>query len=75
MLFGRPVDFSNIRSVGGLRSSEASGLSGGQMQRLAVYVTVFLTFLSLRHDMTLGADCFDIVPVRSCALCRRRSLP
>jgi energy-coupling factor transporter ATP-binding protein EcfA2 len=41
MLFGRPVDFSRIRSVGGLRASEASGLSGGQMQRLAVYVTVF----------------------------------
>jgi ABC-type multidrug transport system fused ATPase/permease subunit len=41
-LFGRPVDFSHVRHTGGLRSSQTSGLSGGQMQRLAVCVTIVL---------------------------------
>jgi hypothetical protein len=40
-IFGRPVDYSYVRSVGSLRASGTSGLSGGQMQRLAVYVTMF----------------------------------
>jgi ABC-type transport system involved in cytochrome bd biosynthesis fused ATPase/permease subunit len=35
-----PVDYSNVRSTGDLRTSTVSGLSGGQNQRLAVYVTM-----------------------------------
>ena len=35
-LFGRNVDYSAVRSVGGMKSAAASALSGGQMQRLAV---------------------------------------
>ena len=35
-LFGRNVDYSAIRSAGGMKSSSVSALSGGQMQRLAV---------------------------------------
>jgi ABC-type multidrug transport system fused ATPase/permease subunit len=35
-LFGRPVDYAYVRGAGSLRASESSGLSGGQMQRLAV---------------------------------------
>jgi ABC-type multidrug transport system fused ATPase/permease subunit len=41
-LFGRSVDFSYVRHTGGLHSSQTSGLSGGQMQRLAVCVTIVL---------------------------------
>ncbi|KAG6332407.1 hypothetical protein ID866_6678 [Astraeus odoratus] len=36
-LFGRQVDYSNVRGVGKMRSTESSSLSGGQMQRLAVF--------------------------------------
>jgi hypothetical protein len=35
-LFGRAVDFSRIRDIGGMRSTSSTSLSGGQMQRLAV---------------------------------------
>lgn len=36
----QPIDFSLLRSVGGLRTVNTSGLSGGQMQRLAVCVVM-----------------------------------
>lgn len=36
-LFGRSVDYSAVRGAGEM-SSKTHGLSGGQMQRLAVYV-------------------------------------
>lgn len=35
-LFGRPVDLSNVRHAGRLSTTNSSGLSGGQMQRLAL---------------------------------------
>jgi len=35
-LFGRAVDFSRVRDIGGMRSTNSISLSGGQMQRLAV---------------------------------------
>jgi ABC-type bacteriocin/lantibiotic exporter with double-glycine peptidase domain len=35
-----PVDPLNVRSIGEFRTSTVSGLSGGQNQRLAVYVTM-----------------------------------
>jgi ABC-type multidrug transport system fused ATPase/permease subunit len=36
----QPIDFSLLRSVGGLRTTDILGLSGGQMQRLAVCVVI-----------------------------------
>lgn len=36
MLFGRKVDHSRVRRMGGMSAAESSGLSGGQMQRLAL---------------------------------------
>lgn len=38
MLFGRKVDYSRVRGAGAMREADMSTLSGGQMQRLAVYV-------------------------------------
>ncbi|KAG5220545.1 P-loop containing nucleoside triphosphate hydrolase protein [Salix suchowensis] len=35
-LFGRPVDYSSVRTFGNLSSSVSIGLSGGQMQRIAL---------------------------------------
>ena len=37
-LFGRPVDFTRVRGIANMRSTNSTSLSGGQMQRLAVYV-------------------------------------
>lgn len=37
-LFGRPVDYNTLRAAGGMGPTSGSTLSGGQMQRLAVYV-------------------------------------
>ena len=39
-LFGRPVDYSRIRGVGNMQATNSTSLSGGQMQRLALYVIV-----------------------------------
>lgn len=38
MLFGRKVDFNRVRGAGAMRETDITALSGGQMQRLAVYV-------------------------------------
>ena len=38
MLFGRKVDHARVRRMGGMSAAESSGLSGGQMQRLALLV-------------------------------------
>ena len=35
-LFGRAVDYKSVRSAGGMASNLSTGLSGGQMQRLAL---------------------------------------
>lgn len=35
-LFGRPVDYGRIRSVGKMEASSSKSLSGGQMQRIAL---------------------------------------
>lgn len=37
-LFGRQLGYNNVRGAGSMREIEPSMLSGGQMQRLAVYV-------------------------------------
>ncbi|KAG7093668.1 hypothetical protein E1B28_007327 [Marasmius oreades] len=41
-VFGRSVDFRGLRMAGGMRSTDSSGLSGGQMQRIALCVPSFL---------------------------------
>ncbi|KAG1829492.1 P-loop containing nucleoside triphosphate hydrolase protein [Suillus variegatus] len=58
MLFGRSVDYSRVRGVGGLRASEASSLSGGQMQRLAVSRT-FMRSLASETESSAGMLLFD----------------
>ncbi|KAG1725553.1 P-loop containing nucleoside triphosphate hydrolase protein [Suillus paluster] len=58
MLFGRPVDYSRVRGAGGLRVSEASSLSGGQMQRLAVSRT-FMRSLVSETESLVGMLLFD----------------
>ncbi|KAI9062263.1 P-loop containing nucleoside triphosphate hydrolase protein [Trametes sanguinea] len=35
-LFGRKVNYNNVRFAGGMKAADTSALSGGQMQRLAV---------------------------------------
>ena len=35
-LFGRAVNFGSLRDAGGMTTSEATTLSGGQMQRIAL---------------------------------------
>ncbi|KAJ8595027.1 P-loop containing nucleoside triphosphate hydrolase protein [Rhizopogon salebrosus TDB-379] len=57
-LFGRPVDFSRVRRAGGLRSSQISSLSGGQMQRLAVSRT-FMRSLGSDTETSVGMLLFD----------------
>jgi len=57
-LFGRSVDFSNIRSaMGGVRSTNTAPLSGGQMQRLAVSRTFMRSVVS--EEVKVGLLLFD----------------
>ncbi|KIJ59811.1 hypothetical protein HYDPIDRAFT_118060 [Hydnomerulius pinastri MD-312] len=57
-LFGRQVDYSRVRGVGGMRSTDASTLSGGQMQRLAVSRT-FMRSLISETESSVGLLLFD----------------
>ncbi|KAJ6498112.1 P-loop containing nucleoside triphosphate hydrolase protein [Mycena vitilis] len=50
-LFGRPVEYSSIRGMGNM-SSHSKGLSGGQMQRIALSRTFM-------RDEGVGLLCFD----------------
>ncbi|KAJ7671929.1 P-loop containing nucleoside triphosphate hydrolase protein [Mycena rosella] len=50
-LFGRPVEYGRLRFAGGM-SSHAQGLSGGQMQRIALSRTFM-------RDEGVGLLCFD----------------
>lgn len=52
-LFGRQVDYSRLRGIGKMRKADTSFLSGGQMQRLAVYVS----FIELNLPLASGGDC------------------
>ena len=38
-LFGRPVSYKQVRSAGNMTSTASASLSGGQMQRLALWVS------------------------------------
>ncbi len=65
-LFGRSVDYSAVRGAGGMKSSSNSSLSGGQMQRLAVYVLLDADWNSMADIRRLGRG-------RSCGpWCRRK---
>lgn len=75
MLFGRKVDYKRIRGAGAMRATDKSALSGGQMQRLAVYVDCFLLYY---HVVNVAAPVPLSPPVREhlCArLSPRRNLP
>ncbi|KIK38572.1 hypothetical protein CY34DRAFT_25587 [Suillus luteus UH-Slu-Lm8-n1] len=54
----QPIDFSLLRSVGGLRTVNTSGLSGGQMQRLAVSRTFMRSSLT-ETESSVGMLLFD----------------
>ncbi|KAG2034314.1 P-loop containing nucleoside triphosphate hydrolase protein [Suillus americanus] len=54
----QPADFSLLRSVGGLRATDEWGLSGGQMQRLAVSRT-FMRSLATETESSAGMLLFD----------------
>lgn len=56
-LFGRPVDYSAVRFAAGTTSSRTMGLSGGQMQRLAVSRTFMRSVVS--DDSPVGLLLFD----------------
>ncbi|KAG0703054.1 P-loop containing nucleoside triphosphate hydrolase protein, partial [Suillus ampliporus] len=56
--FGRLVDFSLVRSVGGLRANNYLDLSGGQRQRLAVSRT-FMRSLVTETENSAGMLLFD----------------
>ncbi|KAG1746811.1 P-loop containing nucleoside triphosphate hydrolase protein [Suillus lakei] len=53
-----PVDYSNVRSFGGLRTSTFSGLSGGQNQRLAVSRTLMRSLVT-ETNSSAGMLLFD----------------
>jgi ABC-type multidrug transport system fused ATPase/permease subunit len=55
---GQPIDFSLVRSVGGIRFPENLSLSGGQMQRLAVSRT-FMRSLATETESSAGMLLFD----------------
>ncbi|KAG9310293.1 P-loop containing nucleoside triphosphate hydrolase protein [Chiua virens] len=58
MLFGRKVNFHGVRGAGGLRETDGSTLSGGQMQRLAVSRT-FMRSLGSETESRVGLLLFD----------------
>ncbi|KAL4265122.1 Type 1 protein exporter [Pleurotus pulmonarius] len=55
-LFGRPVDYSSVRTFGNISSSGSIGLSGGQMQRIALSRTFMR---SLASESKVGLLLFD----------------
>ncbi|KAI0329169.1 P-loop containing nucleoside triphosphate hydrolase protein [Cubamyces sp. BRFM 1775] len=56
-LFGRKVDYGALRVAGGMKPSETSALSGGQMQRLAVARTFMRSVVP--EDPKVGLLLFD----------------
>ncbi|EED84781.1 predicted protein [Postia placenta Mad-698-R] len=56
-LFGRPVDYSAMRFVGNMSDKSTHGLSGGQMQRLAV-ARMFMRSI-VTEDSPVGLLLFD----------------
>ncbi|KDQ54980.1 hypothetical protein JAAARDRAFT_209162 [Jaapia argillacea MUCL 33604] len=58
-LFGRAVDFSRVRGVGGLQPTSSTSLSGGQMQRLAVSRTFMRSLVSDASQVNVSLLLFD----------------
>ncbi|KAL7285975.1 hypothetical protein ACG7TL_001090 [Trametes sanguinea] len=56
-LFGRNIDYSNVRGAGGMAARSGPSLSGGQMQRLAVSRTFMRSVVS--EDAKVGLLLFD----------------
>lgn len=59
MLFGRKVEYKGVRGAGAMRETATTTLSGGQMQRLAVYVVrgLLCHILYSHFQSTLGHGC------------------
>ncbi|KAL0564030.1 hypothetical protein V5O48_018025, partial [Marasmius crinis-equi] len=55
-VFGRNVDFRGLRRMGGMKAADSSGLSGGQMQRIALSRTFMRT---LDEERSVGLLLFD----------------
>ncbi|KAF9266927.1 P-loop containing nucleoside triphosphate hydrolase protein [Marasmius fiardii PR-910] len=55
-VFGRNIDFRGLRMAGHMRSTDSSGLSGGQMQRIALSRTFMRT---LDEEQQVGLLLFD----------------
>ncbi|PFH50719.1 hypothetical protein AMATHDRAFT_75408 [Amanita thiersii Skay4041] len=55
-LFGRPVDYTNIRNIAGMETTVSKSLSGGQMQRIALSRTFMRSLVS---EPPVGLLLFD----------------
>ncbi|KAF5388615.1 hypothetical protein D9757_004773 [Collybiopsis confluens] len=55
-IFGRAVDFGRVRGAGGMKTNEATSLSGGQMQRIALSRTFMRSLMS---ESNVGLLLFD----------------
>ncbi|KAF9072247.1 P-loop containing nucleoside triphosphate hydrolase protein [Rhodocollybia butyracea] len=58
-LFGRAVSFGKIKGMGGMKSSESTSLSGGQMQRIALSRTFMRSLVSEDSELGVGLLLFD----------------
>ncbi|KAF8876487.1 P-loop containing nucleoside triphosphate hydrolase protein [Infundibulicybe gibba] len=55
-IFGRNVDYSRVRGMGGMEASNSKSLSGGQMQRIALSRTFMRSLVS---EPSVGLLLFD----------------
>ncbi|KIK60425.1 hypothetical protein GYMLUDRAFT_43735 [Collybiopsis luxurians FD-317 M1] len=55
-IFGRAVNFGRVRGAGGMKTNEATSLSGGQMQRIALSRTFMRSLMS---ESSVGLLLFD----------------
>ncbi|KAF9072268.1 P-loop containing nucleoside triphosphate hydrolase protein [Rhodocollybia butyracea] len=58
-LFGRAVSFGGVRGAGGMKGSDSVGLSGGQMQRIALSRTFMRSLVSEDSELSVGLLLFD----------------
>lgn len=49
-IFGREVDYGRIRGMGGMSSTTSINLSGGQLQRIALYVRSYALLAGCLND-------------------------
>ncbi|KAG6831639.1 hypothetical protein H0H92_008716 [Tricholoma furcatifolium] len=55
-LFGRPVDYGRIRNMGKMDTTSSKSLSGGQMQRIALYMNDSVVVETGTHEELLKSD-------------------